>query len=188
MREARSADAREALGTVCLLGTIIFSLTSVHKLAAATGRAPMPAPLLATPWRRQHAIGLARTASLIEACVAVLLILRPAAGLATSAGVLAGYAVAIAPMERSSECGCFGSIRTSVASALRRNVALALALAGLALANWFDRVPQPVPLSSPALIAAILILTAVTGWSLSLRLGLPGNSVQGVSAGRERAR
>jgi hypothetical protein len=132
------------------VGSVLGKLDGWNRWSSLTSALPLP---------RHGSSAVRILLPLVEAVVAVVLIVDPAAGLAASALLLAVFAVAVVIFARRigpAECGCFGALTpTKLGNGLAvRNALLAIVAAvGVAVALGAER-PRP-PL--PALVLGLVV-------------------------------
>lgn len=119
-----------------LLGLLLAAivLSAAHKVyVIADGGASAIPVIQSKPWRRSHATLLVGAAVIVELTDAVLLASRPILGIYLAIAVLGAYSYALLALQRSDDCGCFGSaVATPRNRALLRNAVLVFALASVA--------------------------------------------------------
>ncbi len=112
---------------------------------------------------------------LVELCIAMLIILRPALGLAACAALLTGFALVLArylTQLRGADCRCFGNLSRARIDArlILRNLLLAVVAGAVAVIAWVTAASTVRPLVFASVLVTGLLFLVVSEYRLLPRI------------------
>jgi methylamine utilization protein MauE len=157
-----------ALRSLSIFFAGLLVLAVVHKVRVLSGGQAERDPLMRlSRWRLRHASGLLLAAGILEAGIAVLLLVSPLAGYGALFALALGYAIDLRRLADDQACNCFGSAlqASSRRAVIARNVCIA-GVSSVAASLYATSAAGIEPVTQSVIGVALIITAAVAGVDL----------------------